>query len=123
VSPPPAEPTPDSAKPAVQAALIRYASALRSRDLTALKHVWPALSGRQETAIRSEFENARAIGVSLEDVDVKVADGSATVTCRRDYTVTTTQGRTLATSGRIIVSLSRHNGAWLIDGIRYEQAR
>jgi serine/threonine-protein kinase len=121
--PPEPAPAPDTATPAVRAALTRYASALRSRDLSALKQVWPALSGRQEAAIRSEFENARAIGVSLDDVDIKVADRSATVTCRRNYTVTTMQGRTLETAGRMIVTLSPHNGAWLIDGIRYEQAR
>ena len=39
----------------------RYKAALEARDMTALKQVWPALSGRQETATRSEFENSRSI--------------------------------------------------------------
>jgi hypothetical protein len=107
----------------IHATLTRYANALEARDLGALRRIWPSLSGRQEEAIRNEFQNARAIAVELADIDVKIVGRAATATCRRRYTVTTAQGQTLNTVGRMIVALSRQADVWTIDNIRYEATR
>ena len=74
-------------------------------------------------ALRSEFENARTITVNLQGISSAVTNGSATVTCRRDYVVTTVDGRTLRSSARMVVTMNRHNGSWVIDNIRYEAER
>jgi serine/threonine-protein kinase len=101
----------------------RYKGALESRDMSALKQIWPGLGGRQETAIRNEFENARSIAVTLQGITPVVSNNTATVTCRRSYAVTTVDGRTLQTATRMIVTLNRTNGSWVIDNIRHEAER
>jgi hypothetical protein len=108
---------------AVQAVLARYRAALESRDIGALKRIWPTLSGRQEDALRTEFEHARAIVVGLDSVDIRPANGGATVTCRRNYSVTTADGQTLRTATTMFMTLARRDGAWSIDTIRHEAAR
>jgi len=126
--PPPPAPTPapapvDNSAAAVQDLIARYKSALEARDLGALKQIWPALGGRQETAMKAEFDNARAIAVTLQGVNVSIAGNTATVTCRRDYVVTTSDRKTLNSATRMTMTLERKNGAWAIDNIRHEAAR
>ena len=103
--------------------LARYRSALESRDIAALKRLWPSLGGRQEDALRSEFERARAISVGLDGIDIKPTASGATVTCRRTYTVMTGDGQTLRTATTMFMTLGRHDGAWSIESIRHEVAR
>ena len=109
--------------PAVQAVLARYRTALESRDIGALKRLWPSLGGRQEEALRSEFEHARAISVGLDAVDIKPTGTGATLTCRRNYVVTTGDGQTLRTATTMFMTLARRDGAWSIESIRHEVAR
>jgi serine/threonine protein kinase len=108
---------------AIQRILGAYRGALESRDLAALKRIWPALSGRQEEAIRSEFDRARAIRVGLADVQTSVAGSTATVFCRRSYAVTLTDGQRLDTSSKMTMTLAGREGTWLIDNIRFEAAQ
>src|SRR5262249_36727131 len=70
----PAPPKPAEATPAVDetrvaheaalAVLRKYTSALERRDINALKAVWPSLGGREESAIETDFQNARSITVT-----------------------------------------------------------
>jgi len=99
---------------------MRYKAALEARDLGALKQIWPGLVGRQEAAIKAEFDNARAIAVTLNAITPSIASNTATVTCRRDYVVTTADRKTLKTATRMTVTLDRKNGTWLIENIRHE---
>jgi hypothetical protein len=112
-----------SAEAAVQGTLARYKTALESRDLGALKQIWPALVGRQEAAIKMEFDNARSIAVDFDNVNVRVTNTAATLTCRRNYVVTTSQGQTLKTASKMTMTLDRRNGSWVIDTIRHEVER
>ena len=121
--PPPAAPAPVDPTPAVTETMVRYKNALESRDIGALKQVWPALGGRQEQAIRNEFDNSRSIAVDLQNLSPVVSNNTATVTCRRSYVVTTIDGRTLQTATRMTVTLSKRNGSWIIDNIRHEAER
>jgi hypothetical protein len=108
---------------AVQGVLARYRAAIESRDIGALKRLWPALAGRQEDALRNEFEHSRAIAVGLDAVDIRPTGGGATVTCRRNYAVTTGDGQTLRTATTMFMTLARRDGAWSIETIRHEVAR
>jgi hypothetical protein len=107
----------------VRAVLARYRTALESRDIGSLKRIWPALAGRQEDALRNEFEHARSIAVGFEGVDVRPTNSGATVTCRRSYTVTKEEGQTLKTTTTMIMTLVRRDGPWSIETIRHEAAR
>ena len=126
--PPPQAATPtarteENPTAAVQEVLARYRAALESRDISALKRIWPALSGRQEDAIRNEFEHSRAIVVSLGSIDIRPTGSGATVTCRRNYVVTTADGQTLRTTTTMFMTLARRDNAWSIEEIRHEVAR
>ena len=131
VSPPPPAPapTPSPAPPpatvenpaaAINDLLMRYKAALEARNLGALKQIWPGLGGRQEAAIKAEFDNARAIAVTLNAITPSIAGTTATVTCHRDYVVTTEDRKTLKSATRMTMTLDRKNGAWLIKNIRHE---
>jgi serine/threonine protein kinase len=123
VAAPPTARTEENPVTAVQTVLARYRAALESRDISALKRIWPALSGRQEDALRNEFEHARAIVVGLEGVDIHPTSSGATVTCRRNYAVTTADGQTLRTATTMSMTLARRDGAWSIETIRHEVVR
>jgi serine/threonine protein kinase len=129
VAPSLAPPASEAATPAensadaVRAVLTKYQLALESRDIDSLKRIWPALSGRQEEAIKAEFDRSRAIAVRLDGVNVKVTGSVAAVTCRRDYAVTTGDGQTLKTATDMLMTLSRRNGAWTIDAVRHQVVR
>jgi hypothetical protein len=101
----------------------RYQVALEARDLAGLKRIWPALGGRQEDAIRSEFQNARAINVAIDGLTVRVNGNNATAVSRRNYQVTTTDGRTLRTATRMTIALTRRDGGWAIENISHEATR
>jgi len=120
---PPAARAEENPQAAVQAVLARYRAALESRDINALKRIWPALSGRQEDAIRNEFEHSRAIAVGLEGIDIRTSGNGATVTCRRTYAVTTADGQTLRTATTMVMTLVHRESAWNIEAIRHEVAR
>ena len=131
LSPPPPAPAPSPAPTAppvtvenpaaaVNDLLMRYKAALEARDLGALKQIWPGLGGRQEAAIKAEFDNARAIAVTLNAIAPSIANNTATVTCRRDYVVTTEDRKTLKSATRMTMTLDRRNGTWLIENIRHE---
>ncbi len=126
-TPPPAAPAParaeETPEAAVQGVLARYRSALEARDIGALKRVWPALSGRQEEAIANEFQHARTIAASLDGVEIRTTGNGATVTCRRNYAVTTGDGQTLKTTTTMIMTLARRDGGWNIETIRHEVIR
>jgi hypothetical protein len=113
----------ENAVTAVQAVLVRYRAALESRDIGALKRIWPALSGRQEDAIRNEFEHSRSIAVGLDGVDIRPTSSGATLTCHRSYAVTTADGQTLRTATQMFMTLARRDGGWVIETIRHEVAR
>jgi hypothetical protein len=121
--PPPPERVEESPAAAAQALLTRYRAALQARDIGALKRIWPSLSGRQEEALRNEFEQSRAIAVGFDGVDITPTSSGATLTCRRSYTVTTADGHTLSTATRMIMTLARRDGVWSIETIRHEVAR
>jgi serine/threonine-protein kinase len=113
----------ESPEIAIQGVLTRYRGALEARDIGALKRLWPALSGRQEDAITNEFQHARAIAVRLDGVEIRPSGSGATVTCRRNYAVTTGDGQTLKTTTTMIMTLARRDGGWNIETIRHEVIR
>jgi len=113
----------ESAETAVQTLLARYRNALEARDIGALKRIWPALSGRQEEALVSEFQHARAITVGLGTPEIRSTGTGATVSCRRNYAITTADGQMLRTVTTMIMTLARRDGAWSIETIRHEAAR
>jgi hypothetical protein len=124
VPPPAPAPAPAPAGPSAEQAIgevvNRYVAALEGRDLGALRAVWPGLGGAQEAAIKSDFQNARAIEASIRNVSIDVSGSSATATGQRRYIVRTRDGHRLQSDTITTIQLRRNGTQWVIDSIRHQ---
>jgi len=121
-SPAPAPPEP-SADSLIAELLVRYEAALESRSLTALKRLWPGLTGGQESAIRDEFQHSSRIDVEITSPRIVVTGGTATVTFVREYQLLTTDGQRPSSRSVATMSLRRTGAAWVIDQLRFDPLR
>ena len=102
------------------AVIDRYTSALQQRDLSALKAVWPTLAGAQQSAIESEFNNARSITVQFVDPKIDVSGSTATVTGVRRYGLQTRDGQQLRTETNTTLVLRQSANGWHIESVRHQ---
>jgi hypothetical protein len=101
--------------------LSRYEAALEGRSLSALKRLWPGLSGRDEATIRDGFLHARRIEVEIGPPQIDVAGGTATATFVRRYEVLTTDGQQLPTQSWLTTMRLRRTAAgWVIEQVRFD---
>jgi eukaryotic-like serine/threonine-protein kinase len=119
-APAPSEP---SAESLIAELLAGYKAALESRNLAALKRLWPGLSGSLEAAFRDEFLHAKRIDVEIASPRVTVTGATATVTFVRRYEVQKTDGQLLSNRNAATMSLRRNGAGWVIDQIRFDPLR
>jgi ketosteroid isomerase-like protein len=115
---PPASPV--KAEAAIGVVLERYTNALQQRDLSALKAVWPGLSGAQQTAIESDFNLARSISVQFVSPKIDVSGSTATVTGVRRYGMQTRDGQRLHTETTTTLVLRQGANGWHIESVRHQ---
>ena len=106
---------------AVKNVLAQYVNGLQTRDVAALKRVWPSLGGNQERAIQSEFDNARSVRVFLTDPQISVNGDITTVTSFRTYHLLTQDGQQLFSLTRTTMTLRRNGDEWLIERVAHHQ--
>jgi len=121
-SPAPAPPEP-SAESLIAELLAHYEAALESRSLSALKRLWPGLSGGQEAAIRDEFQHATRIDVEITSPRTVVTGGTATVTFVRMHQLLTTDGQRPMSRYVATMSLRRTGAGWVIEQLRFDPLR
>jgi hypothetical protein len=95
-------------------------SGLRSRDLAALKRVWPTLGGNQERAIQFEFENARDVQAVFTDLRITSGGDTTSVTGSRIYSLVTQDGQRLSSVTRTTLTLRRSGDAWVIERVVHQ---
>ena len=95
----------------------QYVSALESKNLVALKRVWPSLGGNQEKALRNEFAHARTVQAVFHNPRITIDGDTTTVTGLRDYRLETQDGQSLFTTTTTTITLSRVDGEWLIQQV------
>lgn len=105
------------AENSIRGVIAEYVSGLESRNLAALKRVWPSLGGSQEKALRTEFANARAVKALFHDPQITINDGTTTVTGLRSYALETQDGQYLFTTTRTTITLRRRDGEWVIEQV------
>jgi tetratricopeptide (TPR) repeat protein len=120
--PPPEKPTPGP-EVAVGELLAQYKAALESRNLDALRRLWPSLTGQPLDAIRNEFGHASQIVVEIVDPHISVSGNSAIVNFVRRYALITVDGKDLKSQSRTTMELRRAGNAWVIERIRFEPIR
>ncbi len=119
-APQPPPPTGPSPQEAIGVVLQRYETALEQRDLPALKAIWPGLSGTQQSAIESEFANARTIDVDLASPRIQVSGATATVVVRRLYQLRTRDGQQLRSETTTTLTLRQSGTSWYIESARHQ---
>jgi hypothetical protein len=105
------------AENSIRGVIAQYLSGLESRNLAALKRVWPSLGGSQEKALRTEFANARAVQALFSEPRITIDDDTTTVTGLRSYGLETRDGQYLSTTTRTTITLRRLDGQWLIQEV------
>jgi serine/threonine-protein kinase len=119
--PPPAPvQTAPAPEEAVRAVVQRYVAALQGRDMAALRAIWPGMSGAEQSAIQRNFEEARSIGVRLDNPRVEVTGDTARVVGLRHYTLQTRSGQQLESEAITTLQLRRAGSTWVIESIRYQ---
>jgi tetratricopeptide (TPR) repeat protein len=117
---PPPEP---SAEGLIRALLASYETALETRNLSALKRLWPSLTAAQESAFRSEFQHASRIDVEIESPRIDVAGAAATAAFLRRYELVTTDRQRLTSQSLATMTLRRTDAGWVIEQVRFASLR
>jgi len=106
-------------KPAVQAAIQRYAQAFERRDANALRAVWPSM-GDKYTGYKSAFELANSIRmrVSIQSIDVANDGASALARAEVSQDYTPKGAKTKSVTSPAIFHLIKSNGGWLISDVQ-----
>lgn len=93
-------------------AVRRYRTALESRDLGALKALWPSLNKQQVAGLQTFFRDAKSITIEPNPVSPPVlsGDGGATVKVRRSIQYTGQSFSDIA-----VLKLKRSGGEMLIE--------
>jgi hypothetical protein len=117
---PPPEP---SAEGLIRTLLASYETALETRNLSALKRLWPGLTATQESAFRSEFQHASRIDVDIESPRIDVAGAAATAAFLRRYELVTTDRQRLRSQSLATMTLRRTDAGWVIDQVRFAPIR
>jgi eukaryotic-like serine/threonine-protein kinase len=105
---------------AVADVLTRYVAAVESRNLEALRRVWPGLN---VAALRDEFRNASSIQVEAVEPHITVAGDTATITFIRKYDLVTVERQPLHSESHATMELRRAGASWVIDRIRFVPIR
>jgi len=114
---PPAAPSPPTAadiSPVVQA----YARAIESRDIGAIRRVYPGLSGDQQRRFEQFFESARNINVTFRVDNVEGTANAAEARLVGSYEYVNSAGRTDRQPVSFAASLRRESGGWRLVSVR-----
>ena len=103
-----------AAEPGVRETLQRYAAALESLDVNAVKKVQPSISADN---LAKAFKEMRELKVTIDTVRVLSADGAAArVSCRVAQTLTPKVGTKQTTTVTRVMRLRRESDSWVIEG-------
>ena len=109
-----AAPTAADIAPAVEA----YARAIESRDIGALRRVYPGLTSDQQRSFEQFFQGARTINVTFRIANVEGSGATADARLVGNYEFVTLEGRTERQAVTLAVTLRRDGNAWRLISVR-----
>jgi len=128
VAPPPAPPPPvtKTAEPEPRPApreeiattVAAYARAIESRDIGAVRRVYPGITSDQARGFEQFFQSARNINVTFRVTDVETNGNSADARLVGTYAYLTSEGKTERQPVSFSASLRYDNGAWRLTSVR-----
>ena len=95
-----------------------YARAIESRDVSAIRRVYPGLTSDQQRGFEQFFESAREIDVTLRVSSVEGTASTADVRVSGRYEYEGSSGRTERQSVSFAATLRRDGGGWRMVGLR-----
>jgi hypothetical protein len=119
--PDPLVPPASGVEDTIREVIAEYVRGLESRNLAALKRVWPSLGGTQERAIQTEFANARTVQTQFTEPQITINGDITTVTGFRMYSLVTQDGQRLSSVTRTTMTLRRNGDAWVIERVVHQQ--
>jgi hypothetical protein len=123
-SAPASAPSASSAAPApataadVAPVIEAYARAIESRDLGAVRRVYPGISGDQQRGFAQFFESARRIDVTFRVTNVEGTSTTAEARVSGAYQYERADGRTERQPVSFLASLRREGGSWRLVSVR-----
>jgi hypothetical protein len=119
----PPRPAPTAATPeaGARAALAAYEAAYRTRDIAALRRVFPAMSAAQTEALTRTFAEAVSYGLDVRVVNLVVGEATVTATCEVTHALVPKVGSPSRTTQTARVLLAPMGDSWVIQ--RFDAAR
>ena len=115
-APPPAPASPSTAgiSPTVEA----YARAIESRDISAIRRVYPGLTSDQQRNFEQFFQSARNINVTFRVANIEASGSSADARLVGTYEYVTSAGKTERQSVSFAATLRHDGNAWRLVSVR-----
>ncbi|HEV7388570.1 MAG TPA: protein kinase [Gemmatimonadaceae bacterium] len=110
----PPAPNPSDIGPAVQA----YARAIESRDVGAIRRVYPGLTADQQRGFEQFFQSTRSINVTFRVTNVEAAGSSADARLVGTYEYVTTAGQSQREPVSFAATLRHEGGQWKLVSVR-----
>jgi hypothetical protein len=115
-SPPPAPAPPTAAD--VAPVFEAYARAIESRDVSAIRRVYPGLTADQQRGFEQFFESARKINVTFRVASVDGTASTADVRVTGRYEYESSAGRTERTPVSFAAAVRRDGSTWRLVAVR-----
>jgi serine/threonine-protein kinase len=112
--PAPAPPTAADVSPVFEA----YARAIESRDVSAIRRVYPGLTSDQQRGFEQFFESARKINVTFRVANVEGTPSTADVRVTGRYEYENSAGRAERTPVAFAAALRRDGSSWRLVTVR-----
>jgi len=124
-TPPPVGETPTRAtatpEAGARAALAAYEAAYRTKDIAALRRVFPAMSAAQTEALTRTFAEASSYGLNVRVVNLVVGEATVTATCEVTHALVPKVGSPSRTTQTASFQLAPQGTTWVIQ--RLDAAR
>jgi hypothetical protein len=115
-SPPPAPAPPSAAD--VAPVFEAYARAIESRDVSAIRRVYPGLTPEQQRGFEQFFESARKINVTFRVASVDGSPSTADVRVTGRYEYENSAGRSERTPVSFAAGVRKDGSAWRLVAVR-----
>jgi hypothetical protein len=104
---------------AVLGVLKRYVTAMQTKDMPALRAIWPTMDKSQEAKIQKGFHFTRSLKITLDITAVVINGGTATVSGRRKDQVVTNEGQSFKSDRQATFKLEK-SAEWTITDVVIE---
>jgi serine/threonine-protein kinase len=102
----------------VQDAIAAYAHAIQSRDVSAIRRVYPDISSAQQNGFQQFFDASRALRVSFSLASLDVSGNSADARVVGTYDYTGADGRPMRQPVSFRAALRQDGGAWRLISVQ-----